>query len=70
MKSISLKIEEDMLNELDNLSSQLKETRSALIKKALSFYLDNIDGVIAKSRYENKESEWVVHEELMKDYGN
>ena len=69
MRSISLKIDDDLLNEVDALSLQLKESRSSLIKHALSFYVDNYDGIIAKSRYESKDSEWQVHEELLKDYG-
>lgn len=70
MKTVTFKIDEAFLEELDSLSGRLKESRSTIIKKALEFYIDNYDGLIARSRYEAPEDgEWVVHEELLKDYG-
>ncbi len=69
MKPVTFKINDDLLNEMDALAAELRENRSSLIKKALSFYIDNYDGIIAKTRLEDPESKTIPHEEILKEYG-
>ncbi len=69
LKTVSFKIEEDFLDEIDALSRILHKTKSALIKQSLEFYLDNYDGIIAKTRDEDPHKELIDHEDVLRDYG-
>ena len=69
MKTVSFKLDEDFLNELEALAGKLHENKSSLIKKALAFYIDNYDGIIAKTRNEDPEKELIPHEDVLKKYG-
>jgi len=69
MKTVSFKIQDEFLEEIETLAIQTKETKSSLVKKALSFYIDNYDGIIAKTRDEDPEQELILHEEVLKKYG-
>lgn len=69
MKTVSFKIQDEFLEEIETLASQTKETKSSLVKKALSFYIDNYDGIIAKTRDEDPDQELIPHEEVLKKYG-
>lgn len=69
LKTVSFKIEEDFLDEVEALSRDLHKTKSALIKQSLAFYLDNYDGIIAKTRAEDPHKELIDHEDVLKEYG-
>jgi predicted transcriptional regulator len=66
---VTFKISYDLLNKADALAAELRENRCSLIKKSLSFYIDNYDGIIAKMRLEDPETETIPHEEVLKEYG-
>jgi hypothetical protein len=51
------------------LSRDLHKTKSALIKQSLEFYVDNYDGIIAKTRNEDPNKELIDHEDVLKEYG-
>ncbi len=69
MKTVSFKIEETFLDEIEALSRDLHISKSAVIKKALAYYIDNFDGIIAKTRDEDPDKELIPHEEVLKKYG-
>ncbi len=69
MRTVSFKIEEHFLEEIEALASEINETKSSMIKKALSFYIDNFDGIIAKSRNEDPDQKLIPHEDILKEYG-
>ncbi len=69
MKTVSFKIKEEFLKEIETIVAETKETKSSLVKKALAFYIDNYDGIIAKTRNEDKTQELIPHEEVLKEYG-
>lgn len=69
MKPVTFKIDDDLINEIDALAQELRENRSSLIKKALNFYLDNYDGIVAKTRQEDPERVMIPHEDVLKEYG-
>lgn len=69
MKPVTFKIDEELIGEIDALAQEAHENRSSIIKKALAFYLDNYDGIIAKTRQENPEGAMIPHEEVLKEYG-
>ena len=69
LKTVSFKIEEGFLDEVETLSRDLHKTKSALIKQSLEFYVDNYDGIIAKTRNEDPNKELVDHEDVLREYG-
>ncbi|MBC8256857.1 MAG: ribbon-helix-helix protein, CopG family [Candidatus Marinimicrobia bacterium] len=69
MKTVSFKLKEDFLDELEALAENLHENKSGIIKKALAFYIDNYDGIIAKTRNEDDNKELIPHEDVLKKYG-
>jgi predicted transcriptional regulator len=69
VKTVSFKIDEPFLGEIEALASEIHETKSSMIKKALSFYIDNFDGIIAKSRNEDSDKKLIPHEDVLKEYG-
>ena len=69
VKTVSFKIDEPFLDEIEALASEIHETKSSMIKKALSFYIDNFDGIIAKSRDEDPNQKLIPHEDVLKEYG-
>ncbi len=69
MKTVSFKLEEEFLYEIEALAVSLHENKSSLIKKALTFYIDNYDGIIAKTRNEDAKKEFIPHEDVLKRYG-
>ncbi|NOZ74194.1 MAG: hypothetical protein GXO90_02295 [FCB group bacterium] len=68
-KTVSFKIEDNFLEELETLSREVHLTKSALIKQSLKFYLDNYDGIIAKTRDEDPDKKLIDHEDVLKEYG-
>ncbi|HDZ11116.1 MAG TPA: ribbon-helix-helix protein, CopG family [Bacteroidetes bacterium] len=69
LKTVSFKLEEDFLEEVETLSKELHQTKSALIKNSLEFYLDNYDGIIAKTRDEDPNKQLIDHEDVLREYG-
>jgi predicted DNA-binding protein len=69
LKTVSFKVEEDFLEEVETLSKELHKTKSALIKNSLEFYLDNYDGIIAKTRDEDPNKQLIDHEDVLREYG-
>ncbi len=69
LKTVSFKVEEDFLEEVETLSKELHQTKSALIKNSLEFYLDNYDGIIAKTRDEDPNKQLIDHEDVLREYG-
>ncbi len=69
MKTVSFKLKEDFLDELEALAESLHENKSSIIKKAIAFYIDNYDGIIAKTRNEDPDKELIPHEDVLKQYG-
>lgn len=43
-----ISMEESLAKELENISKILKVSQSEIVEKALDFYLDYIDGIIAE----------------------
>lgn len=69
LKTVSFKVEEDFLEEVETLSKELHQTKSSLIKNSLEFYLDNYDGIIAKTRDEDPNKQLIDHEDILREYG-
>ena len=69
MKTVSFKLKEDFLDVLEALAESLHENKSSIVKKALAFYIDNYDGIIAKTRHEDTNRELIPHEDVLKKYG-
>jgi RHH-type rel operon transcriptional repressor/antitoxin RelB len=67
MTLIFLRLTENILKPLDNLSENLERPRTYLIRKALENYLDEYpDYQIAMDRLHNKEDELISPAELRK----
>jgi len=49
-KAINIRIDEDILSDLDSYAHELERTRTFLIEKAVSAYFDTLDEVIADKR--------------------
>jgi len=52
-KAINIRIDEDMLSDLDSYAHELERTRTFLIEKAVSAYFDTLDEVIADKRIDD-----------------
>ncbi|HKM19214.1 MAG TPA: ribbon-helix-helix protein, CopG family [Aliarcobacter sp.] len=52
-KAINLRIEESLLEELDNYAKELDRTRTYLIEKAVSNYFDTLDEMISDKRIDD-----------------
>ena len=50
MKNISLRLDEKTIEQLDFYAKELERSRSFLIKKAIAYYFDNLDEMIADKR--------------------
>ncbi len=49
-KAINIRLDEDLLAELDNYAKELDRTRTCLIEKAVSAYFNTLDEMISKIR--------------------
>jgi len=49
-KAINIRLEESLLNDLDNYAKELDRTRTYIIEKAVSNYFDTLDEMISHSR--------------------
>ncbi len=49
-KAINIRLDEDLLAELDNYAKELDRTRTYLIEKAVSVYFNTLDEMISDKR--------------------
>ncbi len=52
-KAINIRMDEDLLSELDNYARELERSRTYLIEKAVSTYFDTLDEMIADKRIDD-----------------
>ena len=55
-KAINIRIDEDILSDLDSYAHELERTRTFLIEKAVSAYFDTLDEIIADKRIDDLKS--------------
>ena len=71
-KAINIRMDETLLANLDSYAKELERTRTYLIEKAVSAYLDKLDEMIADKRIDEiKEGKTEVYtlEEVAKKLG-
>ena len=67
---LSLKLPKELENRLENLAVKTKRSKSFYIREALQQYLeDNEDGYLALERLNDKNAEYLSHEEARKYLG-
>jgi len=49
-KAINIRLDEDLLYDLDNYAKELDRTRTYIIEKAVSAYFDTLDEIISDKR--------------------
>jgi len=49
-KAINIRLDEDLLSDLDNYAKELDRTRTYIIEKAVSTYFDTLDEMISDKR--------------------
>jgi len=49
-KTINIKIDETLLNDLDSYAQELERSRTYIIEKAISSYFDKLDEMISDKR--------------------
>ena len=67
MPTVSVKMDSNLHAELEIVAQETHLSKSALTKRALSFYLDYIEGIIAEERLERPVTPLVEHEELLRE---
>ena len=55
-KAINIRMDEDLLHELDNYAKELERPRTYLIEKAVSAYFDTLDEMISDKRIDDLKS--------------
>ena len=55
-KAINIRLEKDILEQLDEYATELEKTRTSLIEKAIEFYFDKLDEMVADKRIDNLKS--------------
>ncbi len=55
-KAINIRIDESLLEELDNYAAELERSRTYLIEKAVSSYFDTLDEMISDKRIDDIKS--------------
>lgn len=55
-KLINIRMDENILAELDNYGSVLERTRTYLIEKAVAAYFDTLDEIVADKRIDDVKS--------------
>ncbi len=55
-KAINIRLEENILSELDGYAKELERTRTYLISKAVSNYFDTLDEMVADKRIDDIKS--------------
>jgi predicted transcriptional regulator len=68
MKSISVRIDKDLLRTVDKLARKYDTTRSCLIRIAIEEYIENeILLGLAKKRLQNKNDPVITYEKFIKE---
>jgi len=49
-KAINIRLEKDIIQHLDEYANELDKTRTHLIEKAIEFYFDKLDEMVADKR--------------------
>ncbi len=52
-QAINIRLEKDILQHLDEYASELDKTRTSLIEKAIEYYFDKLDEMIADKRIDD-----------------
>ena len=55
-KAINIRLEEEMLQQLDEYAHELHKTRTSLVEKAIELYFDRLDEMIADHRIDDLKS--------------
>ncbi len=55
-QAINIRLEKDLLGQLDEYATELEKTRTNLIEKAIEFYFDKLDEMVADKRIDNLKS--------------
>ena len=55
-KAINIRLDEDLLFELDNYAKELDRTRTYIIEKAVTKYFDTLDEMISDKRIDEVKS--------------
>jgi len=55
-QAINIRLEKDILGQLDEYANELEKTRTNLIEKAIEFYFDKLDEMVADKRIDNLKS--------------
>ncbi len=55
-KAINIRLEQDILQTLDEYAKELNKSRTSLIEKAIELYFDKLDEIIADKRIDNLKS--------------
>ena len=71
-KAINIRLDEDLLFDLDNYANELDRTRTYLIEKAIGAYFDTLDEMISDKRIDEVKSgnvEVYTLEQVTKELG-
>ena len=52
-QAINIRLEKDILVTLDEYANELDKTRTSLIEKAIEYYFDKLDEMVADKRIDN-----------------
>jgi len=55
-QAINIRLEKEIIQSLDEYAQELDKTRTSLIEKAIEFYLDKLDEMIADKRIDDLKS--------------
>lgn len=68
-KKVMFSLSENLVNELDKMAKELKQTKSKLTSEALEFYFDYLDLQIAQNRIKEKNKRYSLKQvrEMLKD---
>ncbi len=55
-QAINIRLEKDIVQHLDEYANELDKTRTNLIEKAIEFYFDKLDEMVADKRIDNFKS--------------
>ena len=55
-QAINIRLEKDIIENLDEYAKELDKTRTALIEKSIELYFDTLDEMIADKRIDNLKS--------------
>jgi predicted DNA-binding protein len=69
LKTLSLKIDDVLLENLEKVSELIKRSKSFLIREALTRYLEDLSDVFEAENIllKTKENEWIDHEDIRKE---